>query len=176
MSGAAVGGGATNSGRGAGVGAPGRVTIRLSTASAIRSTGGTGSPAKPGRASIAAVETIRSHIIMNTCWRHGAAGLRLNLVSSWVLPEDNSPEAAYRLQSVGGNVSESNRSAALTPLDSFEDCAHHRMRYAPGFSVSAAPSRGESAWNRPATRILRPIGLRSIPLDVLTPRGLAVLL
>src|ERR1039458_2942945 len=37
----------------------------------------------------------------------------------------------------GGNVSESNRSAALRPLSGFEDHAHHRMRYAPGFSLPA---------------------------------------
>src|ERR1017187_8034437 len=37
----------------------------------------------------------------------------------------------------GGNGSESNRSAAFRPLSGFEDHAHHRMRYAPGFSLPA---------------------------------------
>jgi hypothetical protein len=34
--------------------------------------------------------------------------------------------------SLGGNVSESNRSTAFGPLGSFEDCAHHRVRHVPG--------------------------------------------
>jgi hypothetical protein len=38
---------------------------------------------------------------------------------------------AQPLARFGGNVSESNRSAALRPLSGFEDHAHHRMKYAP---------------------------------------------
>ncbi len=41
----------------------------------------------------------------------------------------------------GGNGSESNRSAAFRPLSGFEDHAHHRMRYAPGFSLPARHPR-----------------------------------
>src|ERR1039457_1294499 len=45
--------------------------------------------------------------------------------------------AAFLSKASGGNVSESNRSAAFRPLSGFEDHAHHRMRYAPGFSLPA---------------------------------------
>ncbi|MCU1234336.1 MAG: hypothetical protein JWP63_2303 [Candidatus Solibacter sp.] len=42
---------------------------------------------------------------------------------------------------VGGSVSESNRSAALRPLNGFEDHAHHRMKNASRYSVSTASRR-----------------------------------
>src|SRR5664279_6639243 len=49
-----------------------------------------------------------------------------------------SPTTAILLSVGGGSVSESNRSAAFGPLSGFEDHAHHRMKYAPEYSLAAA--------------------------------------
>jgi hypothetical protein len=49
-----------------------------------------------------------------------------------------SPTTALLLSVGGGSVSESNRSAAFGPLSGFEDHAHHRMKYAPEYSLAAA--------------------------------------
>ena len=49
---------------------------------------------------------------------------------------------------VGGSVSESNRSSAFGPFSSFEDCAHHRMKYASGTSLPH-PFLGPTAHRRP---------------------------
>ena len=49
-----------------------------------------------------------------------------------------SPTTALLLSVGGGSVSESNRSAAFKPLSGFEDHAHHRMKYAPEYSLAAA--------------------------------------
>src|ERR1019366_1981259 len=48
------------------------------------------------------------------------------------------PTTALLLSVGGGSVSESNRSAAFGPLSGFEDHAHHRMKYAPEYSLAAA--------------------------------------
>src|ERR1017187_1191229 len=49
-----------------------------------------------------------------------------------------SSTTALLLSVGGGSVSESNRSAAFGPLSGFEDHAHHRMKYAPEYSLAAA--------------------------------------
>ena len=67
-----------------------------------------------------------------------------------------SPTTALLLSVGGGSVSESNRSAAFGPLSGFEDHAHHRMKYAPEYSLAAArTSHGnepvETFWATPNT-------------------------
>src|SRR5471030_302221 len=63
--------------------------------------------------------------------------LRLKVTIFTPVPEA-SQTTALLLSVGGGSVSESNRSAAFGPLSGFEDHAHHRMKYAPEYSLAAA--------------------------------------
>ena len=72
-----------------------------------------------------------------------------------------SPTTALLLSVGGGSVSESNRSAAFGPLSGFEDHAHHRMKYAPEYSLAAArTSHGneplDTFWATPTTDSIPP--------------------
>jgi hypothetical protein len=67
-----------------------------------------------------------------------------------------SSTTALLLSVGGGSVSESNRSAAFGPLSGFEDHAHHRMKYAPEYSLAAARTSHENEpvdtfWATPTT-------------------------
>ena len=62
-----------------------------------------------------------------------------------------SSTTALLLSVGGGSVSESNRSAAFGPLSGFEDHAHHRMKYAPEYSLAAART---SHGNEPSGHLL----------------------
>src|ERR1035438_9976433 len=62
-----------------------------------------------------------------------------------------SSTTALLLSVGGGSVSESNRAAAFGPLSGFEDHAHHRMKYAPEYSLAAART---SHGNEPSGHLL----------------------